>query len=94
MILKTRSGADKYHKIAGAGQRHADWIAPNKVAAFKVLFDKIREEVGTYDGARDFIGLNACTLDGLEKGRISSFSGRKILEAYRRIQEKEKEYTA
>ena len=88
MILKTRSGIDKYRKVAGAGQRHADWIAPNKVAAFKVLFDKIRASVGTYRGAKEFIGLSGSSIDAFEKGKISALNGRRILEAYQRIQEK------
>ena len=88
MKKQTRVYANKYDKIAGSKGSWADWIPAHKVGAFKVLFDKIRASVGTYRGAKEFIGLSGSSIDAFEKGKISALNGRRILEAYQRIQEK------
>lgn len=69
--------------------RHCkEWIAQHKVKSFKALFEFIRKDVGTYEGARVFIGLSDGTLDGLEKNRISHDTARKILDAYNKVKAK------
>lgn len=84
--MKSIAGYVKKDKIAGAGcGNSADWLPKSKVAPFKILFDKIRDHVGSYNGARDFIGIGASSLDGLEKGKISAATGKKILAAYNKI---------
>ena len=83
--MKTRAGVEKYYKVPGAGHKHADWVSSNKIKHFKVLFNIIRGKVGTYDGARNYIGLNAGALDLLEKGRLTARNGHKILDAYNKI---------
>lgn len=87
MKLVCRRGIEKNAKIAGPGSRKADWITKEKVKPFKVLFNKIRYIVGTYEGARDFIGLSCHTMDDLEKERISVATGKKILDAYNKIKQ-------
>ena len=79
--LATKRSVNKHN---GDG-RAADWIPGNRVKSFKVLFDRIRSKLGTYNEAREYIGLSAHTLNGLENGKISAVTGRKILEAYNRI---------
>ena len=84
--MKSKRGIEKNAKMAGAGSGcYAEWMPANKIKPFKVLFNKIRESVGTYDGARHYIGLGGQALDDLEKGKLSAFNGRKILEAYRKL---------
>jgi len=85
MKLKSKHGIQKNDKIAGAGNKHADWIPKNKCKPFKVLFNKVRSIVGTYEGAKEFIGLSNGVLDGLEKEHISAATGKKILDAYNKI---------
>ena len=85
--MRTATGmGGKFDKVPGAGEGTcAVWIPKNKVPAFKKLFDLIREKCGGYDKARDYIGLAASSLDGLEKGKITVASGRMILSAYKNI---------
>ena len=84
-MSRTIRDIGKNRKVPGAGMPEVDWIAKSKVAAFKTIFDKIRSEIGGYDKARDYIGLSAHTLDGLEKGRISAATARKILDAHNNL---------
>lgn len=87
MKLKTKLGSDKNDKIAGAGHKHADWIPKSKVKSFRVLFDKIREKLGSYTKAQEFIGLSNCVIDGFFKDRLSAVQGKKILDSYNKIKQ-------
>lgn len=68
-------------------KRLRSWIPAENVKPFKILFERIREKVGTYDGAREYIGLGCSTMDNFEKGKITKETGERIVAAYRKITE-------
>jgi len=84
--LQSIAGVEKYSKIPGAGGgHHAEWLPKNKIKCFEVLFDRIKSKIGTYGGAVAYIGLNRNIGADLKDGKISTRTGRKILDAYNRI---------
>ena len=86
--LRTIAGVEKYSKIPGAGcGKHAEWLPKDKIKAFKVLFDSIKSKIGNNAGAIKYIGLSKNILDNFREGKISTRTGRKILDAYNRIKQ-------
>ena len=77
---------NKDAKVPGAGcGKWADWLQKKDVESFKILFDKVREDKGTYEAARKFVGVGHQVMADFKKGKLSAASGRKILDAYNKL---------
>ena len=86
-MMPSRTYLHKHDKTPGLVSE-VDYIPKNKIHLFKRLFNQIKEEIGSYDKARDYVGLSAGSLDKLEKGKLSTVQAKKILDAHRKLNNK------
>lgn len=75
----------KYRKIAGGGT-FKEWMPPNKVKPFIILWDRIKDKVGSYDEAVKAVKLGSDTVaDMTKRNKLSVDTAQKILTFYNNL---------
>ena len=87
-MSKSRTVNQKQFKIAGAGAgREADFISPRKVGAYIVLYESIKDRLGSYGEADKAINIKAhrAISEMRNKRRLSAFHARLILDCFNKL---------